>query len=97
MGKKTLILSEDQINELIGLGYGDSKEDDFADNGALQIFTGDHMDGEYAKPVTTDKISKRRANDIGHFWKVGGVFGNVVMRESTKKDWKKENLKEGEE
>lgn len=94
MAKRTIILTEEQLDEVIGIGYGDdSIQDDFAMNGGNEVFTGEHLDdGEYSDPVTTDKLAKDfNVTDIGGLWN-NGLGRGLTLREMSKAEWVKKNF-----
>ena len=102
MAKKTLILSQKQLDEIVGgdTSYLDNEGEDFAENGNNEVFTGDKLDGRDAEPYTTDQHAQERSLDYGP-WIPGGrggtksamVYTNGLIA-CSKKDWIKKNLNE---
>lgn len=98
MGKKTLILSQKQLDEIVGANsaYLDNADSDFKEDGVNSVYTGEKMEGADDAPLTTDKFAKERTLDYGP-WIPGGRGGNRMvytngMIACSKKDWKKRNL-----
>ena len=67
MAKKTLIISQKQLDEIVGgnSSYLDNEGEDFAENGNNEVFTGDKLDGKDAEPYTTDQHAQERSLDYG--------------------------------
>lgn len=98
MSKKTLILSQEQLDEICG---GDSSyldgldgNDDMKNKYSLEISADGGVDNGYADPTTTDDY----ASDITNDWMRGGAnmhgYRAATIREMTKKEWEKEFLSE---
>lgn len=105
MAKKTLIISQKQLDEIVGgnISYLDNEGEDFAENGNNEVFTGDKLDGKDAEPYTTDQHAQERSLDYGP-WIPGGrggtksamVYTNGLIA-CSKKEWAKKNLNEENE
>lgn len=105
MAKKTLIISQKQLDEIVGgnSSYLDNEGEDFAENGNNEVFTGDKLDGKDAEPYTTDQHAQERSLDYGP-WIPGGrggtksamVYTNGLIA-CSKKEWEKKNLNEENE
>ena len=105
MAKKTLIISQKQLDEIVGgnTSYLDNEGEDFAENGNNEVFTGDKLDGKDAEPYTTDQHAQERSLDYGP-WIPGGrggtksamVYTNGLIA-CSKKEWEKKNLNEENE
>lgn len=80
MAKKTLIISQKQLDEIVGgnTSYLDNEGEDFAENGNNEVFTGDKLDGKDAEPYTTDQHAQERSLDYGP-WIPGGRGGTKVQ------------------
>ena len=98
MGKKTLILSQSQIDEICG---GDSSYlDGLALTPDMENVYGNEVSAEgavengYAEPMTTDDFSHDLTNDWRGNAKLHGM-GPCALREMTLKEWKIRNLNEG--
>ena len=98
MSKKTLILSQEQLDEICG---GDSsyldgldRNDDMKNKYSLEISADGGVDNGYADPTTTDDY----ASDLTNDWMRGGAnmhgYRAATIREMTKKDWDRTYLKE---
>ena len=76
MAKKTLILSQKQLDEIVGgnSAYLDNLGNDFAENANNEIYSGDKLDGKDAEPYTTDQHAHERSLDYGP-WIPGGRGG----------------------
>ena len=102
MAKKTLILSQKQLDEIVGgnSNYLDNVGEDFAENANNEVFTGDKLDGKDAEPYTTDQHAHERSLDYGP-WIPGGrggtksamVYTNGLIA-CSKEEIGKENLDE---
>lgn len=76
MKKRTFILTEQQLSEILGtnMSYLDNVDSDFAQNGSNEVYTGEKTDTNDAEPITTDKYSKARVINFGP-WMTGGRSG----------------------
>ena len=100
MSKKTLILSQKQLDEIVGgnSAYLDNLGSDFVEDGNNEVYTGEKLDDKDADPLTTDKYMKQRCLDYGP-WIPGGrggtksamVYTNGMIA-CSKKDWDKKHI-----
>lgn len=98
MGKKTLILSQKQLDEISGgnSAYLDNISNDFAENGSNEVFVGEKNGKCDAEPMVTDKFSKSLTTNNG-FTGYGGHgrdFTRMPLFFESKKEWVKKNLNE---
>ena len=100
MSKKTIILSQEQLNEICGgdCSYLDglAMKPDMGDVFTKEVSADGGMDNDYAEPSTTDDISHDMTNNWRGNAKLHGM-GPITVREMTKKDWAKEYLGEEQE
>lgn len=102
MSKKTLILSQKQLDEIVGgnSAYLDNLDNDFAEDATNQVYSGDKLEDKDADPYTTDQHAHERSLDYGP-WIPGGrggtksamVYTNGLIA-CSKKEWAKRMLKE---
>lgn len=100
MANKKIILSQKQLDEIVGgnTAYLDNLDNDFVKNGNNEVYTGEKMDDKDAKPVTTDKIAKMKSLEYGPWMPDGrgGSKGSLDysnhMITCSKKEWAKKNL-----
>ena len=102
MSKKTLILSQKQLDEIVGgnSAYLDNLDNDFAEDATNQVYSGDKLEDKDADPYTTDQHAHERSLDYGP-WIPGGrggtksamVYTNGLIKKK-KKEWAKKMLKE---
>lgn len=95
MSKKTIILTQKQLDEIVGgnTTYLDNEESEFVQDGANNVYTGEKTDREDSDPVTSDKFAKQIRRDSSFY----GLNRNIktvnpVMIACSKEDWKKKNL-----
>ena len=97
MSKKTLILSQKQLDEICGgdCSYLDglANKPDMGDIFSTEVSSDGGIDGGYAEPTTTDDVSHDMTNNWRGNAKLHGM-GPITVREMTKKDWDKEYLSE---
>lgn len=69
MAKKTLIITQKQLDEIVGgnSAYLDNADNDFKEDAANKIYTGEKTDTEDSNPVTTDKFAKQLRRNYGYF------------------------------
>ncbi len=100
MGKKTLILSQKQLDEICGGNCeyldGLASTPDLSKDFASQITADGAIDGGYAKPTTTDDYANNLTNDWRGNAKLHGM-GPITVREMTVKEWKEKYLGEEKE
>lgn len=96
MSKKTLILSQKQLDEICGgnSAYLDglASAPDMAPNFASEITADGAVDDGYADPVTTDDYAHSMTNDWRGNAKLHGM-GPITVREMTVREWKEKYLK----
>lgn len=84
MAKRTLIITESQLNEILGLNgsYLDGLgiKPDVGDNYANEITTDGSVDGGYPEPTTTDDRSRTMTNDWRGNAKLAGM-GPITVHE----------------
>lgn len=100
MKKKTLILSQKQLDEICG---GDSSyldnlslKPDMGNIYANEITVDGSVEDGYAEPSTTDDLSHTMCNNWRGFTKLYGM-GPVSLKEMTKKEWARQHLNEESE
>jgi len=100
--KKTLILSQKQLDEIVGgnSAYLDNIDNDFAEDGSNEIYTGEKLEDKDSLPLTTNTHAKERCIDYGP-WMPGGKGGARLVYPNTngmvccsKKEWKDKVLNE---
>ena len=100
MSKKTLILSQKQLDEICGgnSAYLDglASAPDMAPNFASEITADGAVDDGYADPVTTDDYAHSMTNDWRGNAKLHGM-GPITVREMTVKEWKDAYMNEEKE
>lgn len=100
MSKKILILSQKQLNEIVGGNgeYLDNLDGDFAEDANNQVYSTGKLEKKDGKPVTTDDISDERYQDSWYPGGIGGTKGTMTYLHNflscSKKEWKKKNLSE---
>jgi hypothetical protein len=102
MGKKTLILSQSQLDEICGgnAAYLDGFASDGGDNTtdyANKITADGAVDIGYPDPVTTDDVDKFLVNNAFPLSNTRSAMGIAPLREMKKSDWVKNNIKEESE
>ena len=102
MGKKTLILSQEQINEICGEDStyldGLAQTPDVAQNFANNVTVGGSISNGYAFPYTTDAVSHEMTKRNWGY-NMGNKRGPATLNESiytslSKLEWSKKNLNE---
>lgn len=97
MGKKKIIISQKQLDEICGgnSAYLDNVENDFAQNGNNEVYTGDKLDNHDADPLTTDKLAKTMRRDSS-LWGLGryNKASTPIFLSCSKKEWKEQALNE---
>ena len=100
MGKRTVIFTESQLDEICGNGFGSAyldlikTPDKSGYEDAVEITAGGNGPfGEYTKDPTTDKISKTLSKSSARGAMVYGK-GSGYIKEMSKKDWERENIDE---
>lgn len=100
MAKKTLILSQKQLDEICGgdSSYLDglSTRPDMGDVFSTEITADGGVDVGYAKPTTTDDVADDMTNDWRGNAKLHGM-GPITVREMKKSEWDRMYLGEEEE
>ena len=95
MSKKTLILTQKQLDEIVGgnSAYLDNVDSDFVQDGANKVYTGEKTDSEDTKPVTSDKFAKQINRNYGYYGYGRTVKSDApLMMTCSKAEWKKRNL-----
>ncbi len=100
MSKKTIILSQKQLDEICGgdCSYLDglAMKPDMGDIFSTEVSSDGGMDNDYAEPTTTDDYSHDMTNNWRGNAKLHGM-GPITVREMSKRDWDKEYLGEEKE
>ena len=91
MGKKTLILTQKQLDEICGDNStyldGLALTPDLTDNYSNEITTNGSMEDAYPNPITTDKYAGDITNDTRGYWGLRGMGSISTIREISKKEW----------
>lgn len=97
MSKKTLIISQKQLDEICGgnSAYLDglATKPDLANNFASEITADGSVEDGYADPTTSDDVAHDLTNDWRGNAKLHGM-GPITVREMTVKEWKEKYLGE---
>ena len=95
MSKKTLILTQKQLDEIVGgnSAYLDNIDSDFVQDGANKVYTGEKTDDADTKPVTNDKFAKQINRNYGYYGYGRTVKSDApLMMTCSKGEWEKRNL-----
>lgn len=95
MAKKTLIITQKQLDEIVGGNstYLDNVDSDFAQDAANKVYTGEKFDNKDSEPITTDKFAKRIRRNYGYYGYGGRIRSDVPLTITCSKgEWKKKNL-----
>ena len=94
MTKKTLILTQKQLDEIVGgnLRYLDNVDNNFKQDGANKVYTGEKTDDDDSEPVTTNKFAKQINRNYGYYGYGGTIKTNAPLSITcSKSEWKKKN------
>lgn len=95
MSKKTIILTQKQLDEIVGgdSTYLDNVDSDFVQDGVNSVYTGEKTDDSDTKPVTSDKFAKQIRRPSGFYGLDRNIqMGQPVMIACSKSTWEKRNL-----
>lgn len=94
MGKKKLILTQKQLDEICGDNStyldGLALTPDLGNIYSNEITTNGAIDNAYPKPTTTDDYASDTTNNVRGYWNLRGMGSVSTLREMSKKEW--ENL-----
>ena len=93
MGKKQIILTQRQLDEICGNNSiyldGLALTPDLPDNYSNEITTNGHIDNSYPEPTTTDDFASDTTNNTRGYWGLRGMGSVSTIREMSKKEWEK--------
>lgn len=91
MGKKRIILTQKQLDEICGDNStylnGLAMTPDLGDIYSTEITTNGSIDGAYPDPTTTDDYASDTTNNVRGYWGLRGMGSMSTLREMTKKEW----------
>jgi hypothetical protein len=91
MGKKKIILTQKQLDEVCGDNYayleGLALTPDLSDMYSNEITTNGGLEGAYPNPTTTDDYADDFTNNTRGYWGLRGMGSVSTIREMTKKEW----------
>ena len=98
MGKKKIILTQKQLDEICGDNStyldGLALTPDLKDNYSNEITSNGSMEDAYPYPITTDDYAKDTTNNTRGYWGLRGMGSVSTIREMTKKEWEEIILSE---
>ena len=93
MGKKKIILTQKQLDEICGDNStyldGLAMTPDLGDIYSTEVTTNGSIDGAYPDSMTTDDFASDTTNNNRGYWGLRGMGSVSTIREMTKKDWEK--------